>query len=608
MTTPPSPPRSLRILATSDIHMRLLSDDAAAPPGAPPPASLARLLPLIDTARAEAAAENPPRDCLLFDNGDLLQGSALGDLLGEGRITADPHPAAALLKEAGYDAMGIGNHDLDYGLPYLEGVARALPCPLLCANLTAQQPMDWLNRSLMLDCNGLKLGVFALLPRAAAQLSAEFDTFGLEASDILQTARAEADHLRAQGCDLIIALAHTGFPNTEDAEADNVLTELAADGSVDALIGGHSHHVFPAAITASQPGADIDTGTLHDIPTVVPGFAAARLGQIDLTCAQDAAGRWHVVEARSTTRLPPPDSTDAPRARAVLGPTYAQANQVLDTQVGMTETPLHSYFAALTPGRDLDLLARAQAAAIDTARQGTDLADLPLLSAVAAGKAGGRGGPFHFVDIPVGPLRLRHFGELQPYPNHVWASLLTGAEIRHWLERAAAIFNKVTGDPNTPLRNEDMAIFEFDTLFGLTYRIDATVPALYSARGRKLDTGCARISDIRYDGTPIRDDQHFLVAGSNYRLSGGGNCPGLTPEKIALRPKMPIRTALQTLLQRAPCPAFARPWQFAETMQGLRARHLTGPGAAPFLDDIAPLMDGTPEQTKDGFLAIPIRF
>lgn len=609
MTTPPLQTRSLRILATSDIHMRLLADDAAAPPGSPPPSSLARLLPLIATARAEALAETPPRACVLLDNGDLLQGSALGDLLGSGQIAVADHPAAALLEEAQYDAMGLGNHDLDYGLSYLESVARALPCPLLCANMTAKQPLSWLQSSVILDRGGLRLGIMALLPHAAARLSAEFDSFGLQAEDILNTARTEASRLRAQGCDLIIALAHTGFPNTGDAEPDNLLGDLAAAGCVDALIGGHSHHQFPNPDLADYPGADVDMGSLHGVPTVMPGFAAARLGQIDLTCAQGPDGRWKVRHARSTTRAPASNSSDAAQAHIRLRPAYTEAANILDSEIGQTNAPLHSYFAGLCPGHDIDLLARAQAVAIDQARAGTDLADLPLLSAAATAKSGGRGGAYYFTDIPPGPLRLRHLGELQPYPNHVWASVLNGAEIRNWLERAAAVFSQLDGDPTTPLRNPEMAIFEFDTLFGLTYQIDATAPPLYSARGRPISKGRGRIHDIRFDGTPIEDSQRFLVASSNYRLSGGGNCPGLAAEKIALRPNMPIRTALQNLLRAGDCaPAFAQPWRFADTMRGIATHFVTGPGANAHLPDIAHLQHGPTAQTSEGLLSIPLRF
>ncbi|MEP2418652.1 MAG: hypothetical protein ABJI09_07915, partial [Marinomonas sp.] len=98
---------------------------------------LAGIATLIRTARQEAAAQGAA--CVLLDNGDLLQGNAMGDQLAQMAVSP-AHPVIACLNHLRYDAIGLGNHDLDHGLPYLRAVAGALDMPLVSTNLHLTEP------------------------------------------------------------------------------------------------------------------------------------------------------------------------------------------------------------------------------------------------------------------------------------------------------------------------------------------------------------------------------------------------------------------------------------------------------------------------------------
>ncbi|MFC6582894.1 hypothetical protein [Sulfitobacter aestuariivivens] len=115
----------VRLLATTDIHLQLMGYNYIADRPTPRH-GLAGLATLINTARAEAQKEN--QLCMLLDNGDLLQGCAMGDWLARRPVAAD-HPAIAAMNALNYDAIGIGNHDLDFGLDYLRRVARQMHAP-----------------------------------------------------------------------------------------------------------------------------------------------------------------------------------------------------------------------------------------------------------------------------------------------------------------------------------------------------------------------------------------------------------------------------------------------------------------------------------------------
>ena len=76
---------------------------------------MARSITLIKAARAEVP------NSLLFDNGDLLQGNQLGDVVAKIRPLKDGqvHPAYKVMNQLGYDAANLGNHEFNFGLPFL---------------------------------------------------------------------------------------------------------------------------------------------------------------------------------------------------------------------------------------------------------------------------------------------------------------------------------------------------------------------------------------------------------------------------------------------------------------------------------------------------------
>ena len=113
----------LRLLGTTDVHSHLLAHDYHADrPGAPH--GLARLARLIRTSR-----EGAP-NCILFDNGDFLQGSPLGDLMTlRDFACGEVHPAISAMNALGYDAAALGNHEFDFGLDWLHRALAAAAFP-----------------------------------------------------------------------------------------------------------------------------------------------------------------------------------------------------------------------------------------------------------------------------------------------------------------------------------------------------------------------------------------------------------------------------------------------------------------------------------------------
>ena len=120
----------LRLLETTDIHVNLLAYDYYRD-AEDNTVGLAKLATLIDEARASAA------NSLLFDNGDFLQGTPMGELIAveRGLKRGEVHPVMVAMNLLGYDGATLGNHEFNFGLDFLDVSLAGAKFPICCANL-----------------------------------------------------------------------------------------------------------------------------------------------------------------------------------------------------------------------------------------------------------------------------------------------------------------------------------------------------------------------------------------------------------------------------------------------------------------------------------------
>src|SRR5690606_21561406 len=146
-----------------------------------------------------------------------------------------------------------------------------------------------------------------------------------------------------------------------------------------------------------------------------------------------------------------------------------------------------SYFALVADDPSVQIVNIAQTWYLEQMLRGTEWENTPILSAAAPFKAGGRGGPDYYTDVPVGPVAIKNVADLYLYPSTIQAVAITGEDVKNWLERSAGIFNQVAaGATDEPLINPDFPSYNFDVIDGVTYRIDITQPSKYSADGREV--------------------------------------------------------------------------------------------------------------------------
>ncbi len=574
----PAATLKLRLLETSDLHMFVHDYDYYAS-RQDNTVGLAKVSTLISAARAEV------RNSLLFDNGDIIQGNPLGDYMAlPGHLRpADGHPMFRAMDLLGYDAATFGNHEFNYGLDFLHAALASAHFPFVCANIETADgkpfapPTMVLTRRFIDDAGreqALRIGLIGFVtPQIMVWDKARLEGH-IRTVDIVDAARRYVPDLRRRA-DIVVALSHSGIAGGErQGGEENASLHLAAVPGIDVIFTGHQHRVFPGPDYVEIDGADAVRGTLAGKPAVMPGFWGSHLGVIDLTLEKDAAGSWRVAGFKVATRpiyrrekhLAISLAADDPRLLAAVAVEHQATLRWMEQPVGRTTRPINTFFSLIGNDPSLSLVNAAQLWYARPLLAATPYSHLPVLSAAAPFKAGGTG-PESFVDIPAGPLDMKDIASLYMFANTVCAVRCTGAELREWLERSAAIFNRIDPAASGPqeLVAAKVPSYMFDVISGVTYAVDLSARERYGPDGRLAHPDAHRILDLRHDGKPVDPAQAFVVVTNNYRADGGGGFAGTGTDRIVLSAPDFNRDVIvrYVLAHKSITPAAEAVWRFA---------------------------------------------
>ncbi len=593
----------LRIMETTDLHVHVYPYDYYADK-AIDTVGLSRTASLIEAIRAEST------NSILLDNGDFLQGNPMGDYIAyeRGMKPGDMHPVIAAMNTLGFDASTLGNHEFNYGLNFLTNSVAGASFPVVSANIAKNQgasaredetllPPYVILERMLTDGAGaahpIKIGIIGFVPPQVMNWDRKHLEGNVQARDIVAAAQAFVPEMKEKGAELIIALCHSGIGAAAHSDGmENAAIPLAAVDGIDAILTGHSHLVFPSKTFEGREGLDNAAGTISGKPGVMGGFWGSHMGLIDLMLERDG-NSWriagHTAEARPISKRNEDRSITAlvEDNAAVLASVQLEHDATLAyvrRAVGKTDAPLHSYFALVADDPSVQVVSNAQMWYVEQQLAGTDYAGLPLLSAAAPFKAGGRGGPDYYTDVPVGDVAIKNVADLYLYPNTVRAVVVTGAQVKGWLERSAGMFNQITpGGADQLLLNPDFPSYNFDVIDGVTYKIDLSQPAMFDKDGAVVAAGANRIVDLAYNGAPIDPAARFVIATNNYRASGGGAFPGADGSTVVFEAPDTNRDVLvRYIVEKGTInPSADGNWGFAP-MPGTSVLFDTGPGGAQY--------------------------
>ncbi len=546
----------LRIMETTDLHAYLMNhnyftgnqDDSVG---------------FVKTASLIKAARDEVKNSVLVDNGDLIQGSPLGDYVAKiaGLSNNQVHPIYKAMNLLDYDVANIGNHEFNYGLPFLKEAIDDANFPYVSANVFFDDHDDddsndisyftpyLIQEKNVLDAQGnahtLRIGYIGFVPPQIMNWDQAHLQGKVKAKDMVDMAKHYVPKMKAEGADIIIAIPHSGL-NTDPRQtnAENATYYLSQVEGIDALLFGHAHQTFPSDAYAALPNVNVETGTINGVAAVMPGFWGNNLGYIDMTLSVDADNKWTVTKTQSV--LKPIAQRNEDRSYTSLIESHAGVAEAIghDHQAvvdwvsepfAKISAPINSFFALTQDDPSIQVVTDAQRWYTESIIKGTELDGLPILSVGAPFRAGGRQGPDNYTNLAAGDVAYGNVADLYIYPNTLKVLKLSGAEVKEWLEMSAGQFNQITlGSSGEELINGDFPSYNFDVIDGVSYQIDVSQPAKYSSKGELINAEHGRIKQLMFQGEAIDPTAQFLVVSNNYRAGGGGNFPNITADKIVI--------------------------------------------------------------------------
>lgn len=478
---------TFHLLTTNDVHGRYFDSLYVEPDVRP---SLISVSAHVDSLRRMWGSEN----VILVDAGDCLQGDNASYYYNFVDTTA-VHVFARMVDRIGYDAVIVGNHDIETGHPVYDRVAGQMKTPFLAANAIDVQTGDsYFEDYVILKRQGFKIAVIGFTnPNIAGWLSPELWS-GLEFRNLLPYAQEVVDRVRAEeNPDVVIVAAHTGAGKGDGALLENQGLDLFQSLSgVDFVVCAHDHRPLIekndsiCLINSGSHCQNLGHGTVT--LTVKDGKVVSKTLE----------GALIPVEAKKS---------DA-GMHAGFRSEFEAVRTFTKQELGELKMDLCTRDAYTGMSDYLNLL--------HTLSLGCAPAQISLAAPLTFNGT-----------VKLGTVIYNDLFTIYPYENQLYVIRMTGKEVKDALEysydkwintmvpgQKHLLKIKEGADPRTGTVGWSFVNrpYNFDSAGGLFYDVDVTKP--YGSR--------IKISSLA-DGTAFDEATEYNVAVTSYRASGGGS-------------------------------------------------------------------------------------
>ncbi|MFH0520159.1 bifunctional metallophosphatase/5'-nucleotidase [Streptomyces sp. M41] len=526
---------ALTVMGTTDLHGNIFNwdyfKDAEYSDAKGNAKGLARVSTLVNQVRAEKGRRNT----MLIDAGDTIQGTPLTYYYAKvDPITAKGgpvHPMAAAMNAIGYDAVALGNHEFNYGIETLRKFEDQCHFPLLGANaldaktLKPAFPPYFIKKFRVPGAPPVKVAVLGLTNPGIAIWDKAYVEGKMVFPGLEEQAAKWVPKLRSMGADVVVVSAHSGSSGTSSygdqlpyIENSAALVAQQVPG-IDAILVGHAHTEIAELLVKNEK-------TGKTVVLSEPLCYAQRLSLFDFELVLDR-GCWKVEAVKASVR----DSktvADDPKISKLLKDDHDIVVEYVNQVVGTATEKLTTVDARYKDAPIIDLITKVQEDVVKAALAGTEHASLPVLSQAS---------PFSRTsEIPAGDVTIRDLSSLYVYDNTLVAKLMTGAQIKAYLEYSAEYFVQTAPDAAVDVEKLTNAgnrpDYNYDYVSGLSYEID-----IASAAG-------SRIKNLAFGGAALDDAQKFVFAVNNYRANGGGAFPHVASAQELWSESTEIRTRI----------------------------------------------------------------
>lgn len=517
-------PLTVTIIQTTDIHGAIFPYDFIT--GKPLDTSMAQVATVVKEQRARG-------EVVLLDNGDSLQGQPTVYYYNFEKTDA-PHIWAETLNYLGYDAVTVGNHDIEAGHPVYDKLVKELKMPFICANVVREdngepyfQPYAIVNRQ------GVKIAILGLTePGITHQLPKAFWE-GMDVLDMVDTAKKWVPIImEKEKPDILIGLFHAGVDwtyggATKDTPKNESASQLVIErvSGFDLVLVGHDHQGWEGK------GWDAETKTKSvDVKDpsgkVVPiygGLAGAQsipVVQIQLLWDKEAKS-WR--KDISGLLKPLKGVAADPEFLAKFEPTKAELLAWVERPIGKMEGRMHSDDALFGDSAFVDLIHRIQLELTNDPTMGLKPAQISFAAPLDQNA--------YLPTTADGTIKVRDMFTLYKYENFLYTMQLTGEQIKKFMEfNYQNQFNQMKGADdnllsfvkdkdgklvfNARYNSYDTSVrpYNYDSVAGIKYVVDVSKPA--GSRVTILSMA---------DGSAFDMAKTYTVAINSYRAAGGGN-------------------------------------------------------------------------------------